>query len=437
MSFRIFLSAFLLIVFAISPIVTAQNEPPEGYRALFNGVDLSGWYGRPHIDPDKYNAMSPEERKQRVANDMVLTREHWRAENGTLRNPGTGLYLTTEDEFSDFELMIDYLTVPKADSGIYLKATPQVQIWDTTREGGKWGFGADKGSGALWNNSAGAAGKDPLVHADRPFEQWNTLRIRQTGARTSVWLNDKQTVRHAIMENYWDRERPLDQKGPIQLQTHGGVIFWRNIYVKEYSADEANEILAKANDDGFKSIFNGKDLSGWAGAVNNYEIVDGAIRCKQGKGGTLYTDEEYGDFAVRLEFKLPAGGNNGLAIRYPGSGDPAYSGMCELQVLDNTHEKYSGLDPRQVHGSAYGMVGAHTGYLRPTGQWNFQEVTVKGSTIKVELNGSVILDCDLSEVKEFMNNTDHPGLKLDKGHFGFAGHNDPVEFRNIKIKKLD
>jgi hypothetical protein len=171
--------------------------------------------------------------------------------------------------------------------------------------------------------------------------------------------------------------------------------------------------------------------------VSEYEIVDGALRCKPEKGGTIYTVGEYGDFVARLEFKLPPGGNNGLAIRYPGSGDTAYVGMCELQVLDDNYEKVKGgIDPRQAHGSAYGMVAAARGYQHPIGQWNFQEVIVKGSRIKVELNGTVILDCDLAGVKEFMADHPHPGKDRVSGHFGFAGHNDPVAFRNISIKPL-
>ena len=133
---------------------------------------------------------------------------------------------------------------------------------------------------------------------------------------------------------------------------------------------------------------------------------------------------------------MPPGGNNGLAIRYPGTGDGAYTGMCELQVLDTEHQNYTKIDPRQTHGSAYGMVAAHRGYLRPTGQWNFQQVTVKGSTIKVELNGVTILDTDLSKITEYLANSPHPGKERTRGFFGFAGHNDPVEFRAIAIKPL-
>ena len=239
------------------------------------------------------------------------------------------------------------------------------------------------------------------------------------------------------MENYWDRKLPLVAKGRIQLQTHGGEIRWKNVFVREIASEEANKILAARDNVGFESVFNGKDFEGWLGPVDQYQVVDGALRCKPNSGGTIFTSSEYEDFVARFEFKLPPGGNNGLAIRYPGKGDTAYVGMCELQVLDNEHPKYAKLDPRQYHGSAYGMVAAHRGYLRPTGEWNFQEVTVKGSKIKVELNGNVILDCDLNDVNEFMANSPHPGKDRQKGHFGFAGHGDPVEFRNVNIKKLE
>ncbi len=421
---------------AVDVSAQEQNKPPEGFVALFNGTDLTGWYGLGHFDPRKLWAMSDQERAAKREADMVDAVAHWTVENGDLVNDGRGVYLTTDREFSDFELWIDYKTVPKADSGVYLKATPQVQIWDFTEAGGKWAIGADKGSGGLWNNSAGAPGKDPLVLADKPFGEWNRLRIVQVGARTTVYLNDKLVVDHAIMENYWDRSSPLFPQGPIQLQTHGGEIRWKNIFIREIPADEANALLAKRGQEGFVSVFNGRDFDGWAGPTENYEVRDGAIVCKPSKGGTIYTTDEFDDFVARVEFKLPPGGNNGLAIRYPGSGDTAYVGMCELQVLDSEHPKYEKLDPRQYHGSAYGMAAAKRGYLRPTGEWNFQEVTVVGSRIKVELNGNVILNTDLAQVNEFMGNRPHEGKDLKRGHFGFAGHSDPVEFRNVQIKRL-
>src|SRR6185312_14784903 len=149
------------------------------------------------------------------------------------------------------------------------------QIWDTTKEGGKWDIGADKGSGGLWNNSAGAPGKDPLVLADKPFGEWNHLRIIQLGARTTVYLNDKLVVDQATMENFWDRGAPLFARGPIQLQTHGCEIRWRNIFLREIPADQANALLIEHDQSGFQSIFDGKTLEGWAGPVDKYEVVDG------------------------------------------------------------------------------------------------------------------------------------------------------------------
>lgn len=432
----------LLLVTAVHTARAEPTQPPEGFTALFNGKDLDGWWGASTEDPRKYLVLAAEELAAKKKVSLEDIRQHWSVKDGILINDGHGLYLTSEENFGDFELRLEYKTVPKADSGIYLRGAPQVQIWDFT-DPEKFEIGGDKGSGGLWNNSAGAPGKDPLVLADKPLGQWNAFRIVMVGDRVTVRLNDKLVVDHARMENYFDRALPIIARGPIQLQTHGGEIQWKNVFIRAIGSEEANAVLSRggpdkeAADDGFTPIFNGKDLAGWAGPVENYEVRDGAIACKPDRGGVLHTQQQYGDFIVKLQFKLPPGGNNGLAIRYPGKGDPAYDGMCELQVLDTEHEKYAGLDPRQAHGSAYGMAAAHRGYLRPAGQWNFQHVTVQGSKVKVELNGSLILDTDLSRVKEFLADKPHPGKDLTTGHFGLAGHNDPVMFRAISVKKLD
>jgi Domain of Unknown Function (DUF1080) len=415
----------------------ASKLPPRGFTALFNGRDLAGWRGGETFDHRKLLAMPDEKREEQIFKWTESMKAHWAVQNGELVNDGEGAYATTEKDYGDFELLLEYKTVPKADSGIYLRGCPQVQIWDYT-DRSKFPLGSDKGSGGLWNNSPGAPGKDPLVLADKPFGQWNSVHIIMVGARVTVWLNYKLVVDHALLENYYNRKTPVPPKGPIQLQTHGGEIRWRNLFIREIGSPEANRILASHGNKGFHSIFNGRDFSGWGGPTNEYEIVAGAIQCRPQKGGTIYTTEEYGDFMSRVEIKFPPGGNNGLAIRYPGEGDTAYSGMCELQVLDDHYEKATGekIDPRQAHGSAYGMVAAARGYHHPLGEWNFEEVTIKGSKIKVELNGTMILDCDLSTVTEFMANHPHPGKDRTEGYFGFAGHNDPVAFRYIQIKKL-
>ena len=423
----------------------AEPRPPAGFTPLFNGKNLEGWHGmKGDFNPYTLNAMEASKKTEQIAKWTEDAKKHWSVENGELVNPGTGPFLTTDKEYGDIELFIDYKTVPKADSGVYLRATPQVQIWDYTKEGGKWRLDADKGSGGLWNNSIGAPGKDPLVLADKPFGQWNTLHIIQVGERTTVYLNDKLVVDHARMENYWDRQhkKPLLRQAPIELQTHGGEIRWRNIYIREIPPAEANAILRKHGAKDFETVFNGKDFTGWAGQLENYEIQDGAIVCKPKKGGNVFTTAQYADFVARVEYRLPPAGNNGLALRYPGKDGKERAsqlGFCEVQILDDDAPKYAKLDPRTYNGSAYGMVAAERGYLRPQGEWNFMEVTARGPTLRVELNGTRILQTDLSKLTEedFKDKSPHPGRKLLVGHFGFCGHSDPVAFRNIEIKRLE
>ena len=435
----IFCSHSLLCVLAFTGLVasTAAVTPPAGFTALFNGQDLAGWRGGDTFDHRKYLALPADQRAAQDAQWTADLQAHWRVEGDELVNDGHGKYATTTKDYGDFELLLEYRTVPLADSGIYLRGVPQVQIWDHTNPK-EFKNGADKGSGGLWNNSPGAPGKDPLVLADKPFGEWNQFRILMVGARVSVWLNGQLVVDHANLENVYDRQQPIPLRGPIELQTHGGEIRWRNLFIRELGPVEANRILAAKGEAGFQSVFNGRDFTGWAGPVENYEVQDGAIVCRPKQGGTIFTQADYADFIARLEIKLPPGGNNGLAIRYPGHGTPAYDGMCVSQVLDDNYERAMGekIDPRQAHGSAYGMVAAARGYQRPIGEWNFEEVTVKGSKIKVELNGFVILDTDLADVKEVMANSKHPGKDLPSGHFGFAGHNDPVAFRHIRLKPL-
>ena len=228
------LTSFLALLLVAGALSAAENnQPPKGFTALFNGKDLAGWWGLGTEDPKKWRALSPEDfAKKKAAGDVDL-KKHWSVKNGELVNDGSGLYLSTEKDYGDFELRVDYNMLPKGDSGIYLRGLPQVQIWDFTKEGGKWNIGADKGSGGLWNNSAGAAGKDPIVLADKPFGEWNQFRITMIGEKVTIYLNDKLVVDGARLENYFDRKGPLPKAGPIQLQTHGSEIRWRNVFVRE------------------------------------------------------------------------------------------------------------------------------------------------------------------------------------------------------------
>jgi hypothetical protein len=231
----------LILLASLAAIHAADPSPPAGFRALFNGRDLAGWHG---LNPHAVGKLEGEKREANLKQQREDFANHWRVENGELVNAGTGPYATTDAEFGDIELLVEYKTVPHADSGIYLRGTPQVQIWDSNQvfDPKKPDRKPHLGSGGLFNNAPDAPGRDPLVLADKPFGEWNSFRIRQIGAHTWVWLNGKAVVED-VMENYWDRAKPLPAKGPIMLQTHGGEIRWRNIFVREISADEAARVL--------------------------------------------------------------------------------------------------------------------------------------------------------------------------------------------------
>ena len=235
----------VLAVFSISlaSLHAADPTPPKGFRALFNGKDLTGWHG---LNPHTVVKLSGEKRDAALQKMRDEFPQQWRVENGELVNGGTGPYATSDEEFGDIELHIEYKTVPHADSGIYLRGAPQVQIWDINQpdDPAKPDRHPRLGSGGLFNNTPKTLGRDPLEVKDRPFGQWNSFRIRQIGARTWVWLNERLVVDGAPMENYWDKTQPLPAKGPIMLQTHGGEIRWRNIFVREISAAEARQTLA-------------------------------------------------------------------------------------------------------------------------------------------------------------------------------------------------
>jgi 3-keto-disaccharide hydrolase len=199
----------------------------------------------------------------------------------------------------------------------------------------------------------------------------------------------------------------------------------------------ASPVFAAGSEEGFAALFDGKTLDGWQGGKDGYEVVEGAIVCKEKGGGNLYTAKEYGDFHLKFEFKLTPGANNGIGIRTPLQGDPAYVGM-EIQVLDDSSDHYKGIKEWQHHGSVYGVVPAKTGHLKPAGEWNSEEIIAKGKQIKVVLNGETIVDADIEKAStpKTVDGKDHPGLKRDKGYIGFCGHGAHVEYRNLRIKEF-
>lgn len=195
-----------------------------------------------------------------------------------------------------------------------------------------------------------------------------------------------------------------------------------------------------AAEDGFVSLFDGKSLKGWTlfnGKGPGYVAKDGIIVCPADGGGNLYTDKEYANFIFRYEYRFEPGGNNGVGIRAPKTGDAAYQGM-EIQILDDQNERYKGKIKSEQHtGSIYDTFPARTGFQKPAGEWNEGEIMAQGSRIRVKLNGVVIVDADLNNVQEPEVLKKHPGLRRSAGHIGFLGHGTLVEFRNIRIKPLN
>ncbi len=641
---RFVLGACFVVMAA--PLAVAQTEVPAGWTALFNGRDLAGWRGRPHFDPAKEAEGTPEERAKRQADWDADMRRHWTVENGLIVSDGQGVFLTTDREFGDFELMLEWmLPASCADSGIYLRGNPQVQIWDPACER-DFKHGCEKGSGGLWNNPADSPGKWPMVKADRPIGEWNSMRITMKGDRATVVLNGQVVVSDCPLANYFQKGQPLPARGPIQIQTHGAPMHVRNVFIRDLGsfdlaapgwrdlgeADFTNvncaadtwtwtpdrvtcsgqpvgvirtkepvtdfemsvewrhlsdggnsgvflwapmealdsikpgqlppggievqvldhgytakyekstgkkadwfttdgdvfpvgsstmkpfqptaprgsrsfpkarhslgtpewnhyfirafkgevrlwvnghevsggsdctpatgylclesegapvefrrlkirevhpdsETTAVASEDGFVPLFDGKTLAGWQGALDGHQVVDGEIRSRPGVGGNLLTTAEYGDFELRFDFRLTPGANNGLGLRAPPEGDAAFEGI-ELQILDDGHPKYAGLKPWQMHGSVYGVVAAERGCLKPVGQWNEEQVTVRGSQLTVIVNDRKILAADLTAFRDGQPTPDgrkHPGLAREKGHVGFLGHGDEVHFRNIRIREL-
>lgn len=410
----------------------AEMPKGEGFVSLFNGKDLTGWKGlvanpvaRAKMHPDTLAA------KQVKADEMM--RKGWVVKDGELVFTGHGDNLCTIKKYGDFEMYVDWKIEPKGDAGIYLRGSPQVQVWDTSRVD----VGAQVGSGGLYNNQKNSS--KPIKLADNAINDWNTFRIIMKADRVTVYLNGELVVDNVVLENYWNRKQPIFAMEQLELQAHGTLVAYRDIYVKELPRPETFVLSEQEKKENFKVLFDGTNMFEWQGNTTDYVIENGEMVVYPNRGGkgNLYTKDEYSDFEFRFEFLLTPGANNGLGIRAPLQGDAAYVGT-ELQILDNEAEIYKSLQPYQYHGSAYGIIPAKRGFLKPVGEWNYQEVFVKGSKVKVTLNGTVILDGDLAEASKngTADHREHPGLSRTSGYIGFLGHGDTLRFRNIRIKDL-
>lgn len=219
MNRRIALSAICLLAAFAVIASAADNTPPEGFTALFNGKDLTGWKGLV-ANPPQRAKMTPEqlENAQKKADEQM--RAHWKVEDGVFVFDGKGSSLCTAKDYANFEMYVDWKILPNGDSGIYLRGTPQVQIW-----------AAAVGSGGLYNNQKNPS--KPIKNADKPVGEWNAFRIKMVGDKVWVWLNGELVVDNVTMENYWERDKPIYPTGQIELQNHGNTLYFKNIYIRE------------------------------------------------------------------------------------------------------------------------------------------------------------------------------------------------------------
>lgn len=355
----------------------------EGYRSsLFNGQNLDGW---------------------------VVTGCDAGVEDGLLvLKAGDGLVRTLE-RHGDFVLELDWRPRRDGDydSGIYIRADlpPEGKPWPARHQ-----VNLKKGMEGNINTLPGAKS----TGLAKPGA-WNHFKLTVVGERAELEINGKPA---------WKVDGLKEPNGYIAFQSEvdgGGQFEFRNIELTDLD---------------FKPLFNGKDLTGWVGDTKGYAVEDGSVVCLP-LGGRLFTEKEYSDFSFRFDFKLTPGGNNGVGLRAPLQGDPAYVGM-ESQILDDGNERYKKIFPYQAHGSIYGVVPAKRGYLKPVGEWNHEEIIVHGRHVQVILNGTTIVDANIDEASspKTIDGKDHPGLKRTSGHIGFLGHGARIEFRNMRIKEL-
>jgi hypothetical protein len=460
-------------------------EPPPGFEPLFNGKNLAGWRGGATFDHRTLMQMPDAERAAKIAEWTASLTEineetgkpHWRSEQGILINDGSGGFLTTEKDYGDFEFLVEYRIEPGTDSGIYLRGVPQVQIWDPAAPDPDKS-GNEKGSGGLWNNSADAPGRDPLMVADRPTGEWNRFRILMVGDRVSIWLNGQFIVDHAVLENYFDRKlpreqrRPIPERGPIQLQTHGGEICWRNLYIREIGLEEASSIhevntgipLLSGSNTPLqpKAVIDGTE-PGWSDLgpddftyVNGYEDTwmwrGDVLHCTGQPIGVRRTKRQYANVEFMVEWRhMRFGGNSGAfvwvpeaALRNIAPGELPGGGI-EVQMLDHGyHALYESRKGKRgeffsTHGDVF-AVGTSTmtpfpplspngrrsfprlERSRGVGEWNHYYVRAINGEVRLWINGVEV--------------SGGTGCVPRRGYICLESEGSPVEFRNIRVREL-
>jgi type 1 glutamine amidotransferase len=397
----------------------------HSWRPLFNGKDLTGWKAVVG-DPVSRHEMGSEELARAQASADEGMRAHWTVRDGILTFDGTGESISTVEEFGDFELSLEWKIEAAGDGGIYLRGTPQVQIWDAQQN--------IEGSGGLYNNQH--CPSKPLVRADRPVGEWNSFHIRMIGPEVSVYLNNVLVVDRVPLENYWEREKSIYATGPIELQAHQTPLWFRNIMIREISPEQVAVRRVRGT---WRELFDGQSLKGWTCKDGSWVVEEGAL-ARRG-GGDIWTAERFGDFILELEFKLAPDTNSGLFFRAADLRDPVQTGI-EMQILDSY-----GKDEVGSHdcGAIYDCLAPGKNVVLPAGEWNHVVLTCNDSLITVVMNGDRIIDMDLDQWTEPHRNPDGSPNKFRtaykemprRGHLGFQDHGKPVWYRNIRIKVLD
>ncbi|HUU95613.1 MAG TPA: family 16 glycoside hydrolase [Phycisphaerae bacterium] len=408
------------------PDARATQLKETGWAELFNGQDLAGWKGLVGI-PKTRGQLKPEHLGKAQEGADRKMREHWKVEDGVLVFDGSheGSHLCTVKDYGDFELLVDWKIEPGGDSGIYLRGSPQVQIWDVTQH--------PEGSGGLYNNQNHP--NQPLKAADKPVGEWNTFHIKMVGERVTVYLNDVLVTDDVVMENYWERDKPIYPTGQIELQSHGSKLYFKNIRIREIPRGH----LGDAGLAGWIPLFNGKDLTGWTCKPGAWAAEDGVLTRKG--GSDIWTEGQFDDFVLDLEFKVGPGTNSGVFFRTGDIRDCVQTGI-EMQVLDSYGKETVG---KHDCGAIYDCLAPRKNTAKPPGEWNHVVLTCKGPKINIELNGAQIIDMDLDQWTDPHQNPDGSQNKFNTaykdmpriGHIGFQDHGKPVWYRNIRIKRLD
>ena len=276
----------------------------------------------------------------------------------------------------------------------------------------KFNLRADKGSGGLWNNSPGAPGKDPLVLADKPFGEWNHFRIVQVGVARHR-LAERQARRRS--RPHGELLRPQDarrrQRGPIQLQTHGGEIRWRNIFLREIPRRRGQRASSPATARGLRAASSTARTSpAGTGRSSNYEVDRRrASSASRRRAARSTPRSEYGDFTARLEFKLPPAATTAWRSATRATATPPTSACANSRCSTTLTPKYAKLDPRQCTrlGLRHGAGPPRLPAARSASGTSRRSPS-RARRSRSELNGTVILDCDLAKVTEFMDNQRAP-----------------------------